>query len=239
MDQKKIGIFISELRKKKKLTQNELGEKLGINGKSVSKWERGITMPDLSNLSSLADILEVSVDELLCGEKDKELSKKNKVNVDVISFYVNQKKKRIIYVFSIIILIIFIVFSNYIYWQDYHKWGVDSIVFENDSFYIEGYLISSRKKNIYVINNFACLSNDIGTIDEPRVKKIIISLYNGNEKIVSKTITFDEDQLLHHSLENFSLIYEDKYIDDESKLIINVSYVNKENKTKEFDVKIK
>ena len=69
MDQKKIGKFIAECRKKVNLTQMQLAEKLGITDKAVSKWERGIAMPDTSIMLELCDILGISVNELLSGEK--------------------------------------------------------------------------------------------------------------------------------------------------------------------------
>ena len=95
MDQIKIGRFIAERRKKASLTQMQLAEKLGITDKAVSKWERGIAMPDTSIMLKLCDILSISVNELLSGEKinmennnqkneqllldmAKELEKKNK-----------------------------------------------------------------------------------------------------------------------------------------------------------------
>lgn len=95
MDQIKIGRFIAERRKKASLTQMQLAEKLGITDKAISKWERGIAMPDTSIMLKLCDILGISVNELLCGEKidmennnqkneqlfldmAKELEKKNK-----------------------------------------------------------------------------------------------------------------------------------------------------------------
>ena len=95
MDQIKIGRFISVRRKRANLTQLQLADRLGITDKAVSKWERGITMPDTSIMLELCDILGISVNELLSGEKinmenssqkneqllldmAKELEKKNK-----------------------------------------------------------------------------------------------------------------------------------------------------------------
>jgi len=70
MDQVKIGKFIAECRKQKNLTQLQLAEKLGITDKAVSKWERGLAMPDTSLMLELCDILGISVNELLSGEKN-------------------------------------------------------------------------------------------------------------------------------------------------------------------------
>ena len=69
MDQLKIGKFIAECRKQKQLTQLQLADKLGITDKAISKWERGIAMPDASIMLELCDILCISVNELLNGER--------------------------------------------------------------------------------------------------------------------------------------------------------------------------
>ncbi len=68
MDQIKIGKFIAERRKLKNLTQMQLAEKLGITDRAISKWENGKGMPDSSLMLDLCAELEISVNELLCGE---------------------------------------------------------------------------------------------------------------------------------------------------------------------------
>ncbi len=69
MNQIKIGRFIAECRKKVNLTQMQLAEKLGITDRAVSKWETGKSLPDSSVMLELCDILKISVNELLSGEK--------------------------------------------------------------------------------------------------------------------------------------------------------------------------
>lgn len=73
MDCKKTGAFICSLRKEKGLTQAVMAEKLGISNRTISKWENGDGMPDISILSDVAGILGVSVDELLRGEKNPDI----------------------------------------------------------------------------------------------------------------------------------------------------------------------
>ena len=68
MDQVKIGRFIAKCRKKTKLTQMQLAEKLNITDRAVSKWETGKAMPDSSIMLDLCDVLGISVNDLLCGE---------------------------------------------------------------------------------------------------------------------------------------------------------------------------
>ncbi|MBE6139340.1 MAG: helix-turn-helix transcriptional regulator [Firmicutes bacterium] len=69
MNQEKIGKFIASCRKKQKLTQEQLAEKLGITYKAVSKWETGKGLPDASIMMDLCSILEINVNDLLSGEK--------------------------------------------------------------------------------------------------------------------------------------------------------------------------
>ena len=68
MDQIKIGRFIAECRKKQSLTQMQLAEKLGITDRAVSKWETGRSLPDSSIMIQLCEILNITVNDLLCGE---------------------------------------------------------------------------------------------------------------------------------------------------------------------------
>ena len=72
MDNERMGKFIAELRKAKGLTQLDLANKLHITDKAISKWERGLSSPDIGLLPQLADILGVSVGDLLKGEKTGE-----------------------------------------------------------------------------------------------------------------------------------------------------------------------
>ncbi len=93
MNQEKIGRFISEKRKDKKITQEQLAEKLGVSTNAVSKWERGLCLMDMSLLKPLSEILEVSVNEILSGEKidDKDIEKKSEENIINLSELINLK----------------------------------------------------------------------------------------------------------------------------------------------------
>ena len=69
MDLNKIGKFIASCRKEKNLTQEQLAEKLYITDRAVSKWERGLSLPDADKMLDLCSILDINVNELLNGEK--------------------------------------------------------------------------------------------------------------------------------------------------------------------------
>ena len=84
MKKQTLGMMISTLRKEKGMTQLELAEKMGVTDKAVSKWERDLSFPDISSIPKLAEIFEVSVDELMQVKTEtKENIGKNKVDVIV------------------------------------------------------------------------------------------------------------------------------------------------------------
>ena len=81
MKKQTLGMMISTLRKEKGMTQLELAEKMGVTDKAVSKWERDLSFPDINSIPKLAEIFEVSVDDLMQIKTDtKENIGKNKVD---------------------------------------------------------------------------------------------------------------------------------------------------------------
>ncbi len=86
MDNIQIGCFIAECRKEKQITQKQLADKLNVTNRAVSKWETGKGLPDITLLTELAYILDVSVDEILKAEKKEEvipLSEVSNLNKDI------------------------------------------------------------------------------------------------------------------------------------------------------------
>ena len=94
MDQKKIGKYIAEKRKALGLTQVQLAEKLNMSNKSVSKWERGVCLPDVSLYSTLCEVLGISLNEFLAGEDllEKEIIPKSEENI--INIATDSKRSR-------------------------------------------------------------------------------------------------------------------------------------------------
>ena len=72
MDQIKIGVFLKELRKAKGLTQEQLAEKLNVSSRTISRWETGSNMPDISILVEIAVFYDVSIPEIIQGERKSE-----------------------------------------------------------------------------------------------------------------------------------------------------------------------
>ena len=72
IDKEKFGTFLSQLRREKGMTQKDLAEKLFVSDKAVSKWERGLSLPDVALLQPLADLMGVTISELLSGQRIRE-----------------------------------------------------------------------------------------------------------------------------------------------------------------------
>lgn len=97
MDQIKIGSFLRELRKEKGFTQEQLAEKFGVSGRTVSRWENGNNMPDISILVELADYYNVDIRELIDGErKSEDMDKQTKEIVEKVVDYTTEDKEQII-----------------------------------------------------------------------------------------------------------------------------------------------
>lgn len=113
MDQEKIGKFIAIVRKEKEMTQNELALKLGITDRAVSKWENGRGMPDLSLIKKLCEILDISVNELLSGERldKKEYQNKSEENIIKTLDYTHNRIKKTKNIFGSIVIIIICMFG--------------------------------------------------------------------------------------------------------------------------------
>ena len=104
MNQEKIGKFISLSRKNKRLTQEQLAEKLGVSINAVSKWERGLNLPDVSLMEKLCEVLDLTLNELFAGEKltNEEMVRKSEKNI--MSLMMTLKQLRIVEVFTQILI---------------------------------------------------------------------------------------------------------------------------------------
>ena len=105
-----VGKFISQLRKEKELTQKELAEKLGVTDKAVSKWETGKCYPDIETIEKISRLFDVSINELLNGEKILPEKAREEADKTIIQVMKNEKKERhkgriIVLILSIIALI--------------------------------------------------------------------------------------------------------------------------------------
>ena len=112
MNQEKIGKFIAKCRKNKKMTQSELAEKLGVTDKSIGNWENGRNMPDLSLFKPLCDELDITINDLMSGErinKDKYQEKFEENIVNTIDYSTKKINK-----YSNVIGLLLVIFGLFI-----------------------------------------------------------------------------------------------------------------------------
>ncbi len=135
MNQEMIGKFISSCRKDKSLTQMQLAEKLNISNRAVSKWETGKSLPDASNMLELCEILGITVNELLSGERIttmEDYQKKAEQNmVDLQDKKAKAQKSlfrvNLIWVIIAVLLVPAHLAINY-YFPDNHGTGIGGLV---------------------------------------------------------------------------------------------------------------
>ena len=97
MEQKKIGNFLKNLRKEKGITQEMLAEKLNVSGRTVSRWETGNNMPDISMLIELAEFYDISIPEIVNGErKNEKMNEEVKEVAQTLSAYADFEKENLI-----------------------------------------------------------------------------------------------------------------------------------------------
>lgn len=163
MNQEKIGKFITEKRKENKLTQEQLAEQLNISKNAVSKWERGLNLPDVSIMQDLCKILNITLNELFIGEKIlddkyKEVADKNLLNVlenssftlkEKIDFYKKKWKKEHISKF-IMCFIIFIILGIVLKFQNVEGYIIGAI---EGMLSLLFYIFLYNQMMIYVENN--------------------------------------------------------------------------------------
>ena len=124
MDTLKIGKFIARMRKEKNMTQEELAKILGVTNKTISRWENGNYMPDLSLLKPLSEALDISLNELLSGEKDINVQKADE-NISNITNYSNLVINKVLKNVYIILMFLglFLIISALLVTSPESSWG--------------------------------------------------------------------------------------------------------------------
>lgn len=153
MNQEKIGKFIAKCRKDKELTQEQLAEKLGVTSKSISRWENGNTMPDLSMYKDLSNALEISVIELLNGEKLSNEEKNNISDENIINVFYSKKAIENMQILVEILIFVGIIISITIT-SVVAKTNIHKIITLISGCFVWGYGIFLRVKLRKILNQF-------------------------------------------------------------------------------------
>jgi len=184
MDFIKSGQFISELRKEKCMTQADLGTILGVTDKTVSKWERGVNIPDILMIKEIAKVFNVTADEILNAERDKtEVS-------TILKFYRNKKLRYasigIGSAFILFTLVLLVYFTN-----NYDKSKVYKFKGIEDNYKITGYIYGIGKEVRVVIDDLMLENTE--EYEDVNIIGYTIKLFIGDSNVYSKKIDLDEE----------------------------------------------
>lgn len=188
MNMQKIGKFILQLRQEKNLSQSDLANLIPVTRQAVSRWEKGQSIPDSSTLLIISKIFDVSINELLNGErfKKEEPKKLEKIALDMIDKNNSQSKKfkRVLLFMVLIILLLSFSFLAYYFINSYNSITVYKIEGENKNFTMQNGIFISTKQKTYFRLGKLIYNNNI------EVKNVRLYYKNGNKE---KTIFKDSD----------------------------------------------
>ena len=188
MNIQKIGKFILQLRQEKNLSQSDLANLIPVTRQAVSRWEKGQSIPDSSTLLIISKIFDVSINELLNGErfKKEEPKKLEKIALDMIDKNNSQSKKikRVLLFMVLIILLLSFSFLAYYFINSYNSITVYKIEGENKNFTMQNGIFISTKQKTYFRLGKLIYNNNI------EVKNVRLYYKNGNKE---KTIFEDSD----------------------------------------------
>lgn len=247
MDIDKVGKYITKLRKINNLTQEQLAEKIGVSNKTISKWETGINIPDTYFLFALSKEFDVTIQDILNGEKIINPSDSNNIIIKFINFYNSVFKKRIIRFSFMIIVIITILFSVLYTVNNYNQNKVFEIQTDNGNS-INGFLISNPKESIIFINKIDLEDINLkeGEEFEPLVSSY--SLYIKDEKnsaiLYGEENSFRQNYYLSQFVKNLSISFvidneevNDLKLKDFDNIYLQLIYCDSNNV--EYEVKFK
>lgn len=224
MNQEKIGKYIQERRKEKKLTQKELADKLRISEKTISKWECGNGLPEVSLMQPLCDELDITVTELLNGKDKKEQ------NVIKYIQQQNKKSKRKTFIIGsiLILLITALLFTGIYFLNSYNKIIFYKLHGQSENFaYFDGLITKSNINNIYsfgklVLENIEINEEDIYYIEVKCAGTTVFGsgvqhYYNDNGMLIIEENGYNEI-LSPYKLENLDKWSIDIYYNLEGKI---------------------
>ena len=183
MNIEKIGKFIKELREEKGLTQDELAKKIPISRQAISKWERGLAIPDAQILLKLSEFFSVSVNEILSGEKKNKYNEKEINQISLTLYKDRNNKKRIIKLLIILLITFIFIFLIYYFFTSYRSIKVYTVSGMNDniSFY-NGIFVRTKEKIFFKIGDFNILEDNgkiqsltLYYLDTNNKKQLIVS----------------------------------------------------------------
>jgi len=170
MDQSKIGAFLKSLRKEKGFTQKQLAEQMSVSSRTVSRWETGSNMPDISILIELADFYEVDIREILNGERKSEImTEETREVLTKVAEYTDADKQKLMkdIIVNSVIALICLIAANVM-----HETGLT----EKNEIFNFLYIIGMYAPIIFVgstIWDIVKINGSMGMNSEQKIRKIV------------------------------------------------------------------
>ncbi len=234
-----MGKFIAQERKNKRLTQEQLAEKIKVDRTVVSRWERGVSAPDISLLKDLALALDVSVVELLNCKKEEIICNNDDVMIGAIKFYKNKTKKKMMIVLGIIVIILLTIFITSSIVSKRNYFTIEEISYNGD-FTTSGYYFANEfGKSILFIKDLDYSGIDIGTTDEPLTNQIEVSLIGSENLILKGTLYCDYEYCSISSLlEDYTLTVELNNNYNLEDFFISIYYIDDNLETRRLSIPV-
>lgn len=200
-----IGNKINQYRKEKNYTQEKLAEQIGVDIKTISRWERDENTPSTDVLKKIAEVLEVPVSYLIDDHKmdsqksNKEEKATRKKNSRIM--------KKIIFTISIIIIFASAIFITHKLTKNYYDIVCYEFISENKDIGVSGTLFRNKKKNAIRIDDIVYYNEEAprGTINAIKTSHVTVELLSNSKIMVSETFDYDEKKYLYDVLADYHL----------------------------------
>lgn len=201
MNQEKIGKFIAKKRKEKELTQIQLAEKLGVSDRSVSNWENGKNMPDISLFPIISKELDITINDLMSGETVETEEYQQKFEENII-YTIDNRLKKENRLLKIILLALFFIFFTLVMYVSiesiYMKFTIDSYPLIQKNYYddIQVNDNQSFERTIYSYGFYVKYYYNSKNIDNPMIINNDINHMKKDFEITRKDFYLYNGQLL-------------------------------------------
>ena len=188
MNSSKIGKFIKEKRKERDLTQNDLAEHLLTSRENISKWERGLAIPNTEYLKPLCEKLEISVTELLAAKQDE--MEEQEVVYELL--YKKDKYRKVIQYISMLLFITVFCFLGYFFITNYKSLKIYLITAETDSIHLHNSILVVSKDKIYLTLNSEENIDSAKIYFEDNKEKYVIFETKESKTVIIDYISYNE-----------------------------------------------
>ena len=227
----KTGTFIRFLRVSHNLTQEELGDKIYVTRKAVSKWENGICYPSIDLIPRIADLFGVSFEEILFGEFRYE--EENDLNTFdyVIKVFKNKHIKTVITSTAVVLVFCLLTF----FFENYNATKIYDVFYEDEDLYVDkGIIITTRSKQYF---NFGSIKFDEDDLDES--SPVNYRLYVIDDKENEDTLaSFSMNNTPYYRNVDYKELTRTNITKSKNKIMLNINYVNEDQDIVNKDVQL-